>query len=113
LKKGDLGGFENQQSERTFGNCYNSFRNSSSWAFGPPVRHEKVVLAGGAAFPGCALITYYFSTGWKACATEIEFLVFSTRFGFKPLDLTKKLMRKAGCASLSRPTGSTGSAPAM
>jgi hypothetical protein len=31
-------------------------------------------------------------TGWKACATESEFLVFSTRFCFKPFELLKKLI---------------------
>jgi hypothetical protein len=29
-------------------------------------------------------------TGWKACATEFEFLVFSTRFLFKAVDLIKE-----------------------
>jgi hypothetical protein len=32
------------------------------------------------------------STGWKACATESEFLVFPTRFCFKLADLTKELV---------------------
>jgi hypothetical protein len=51
-----------------------------------------VVLAGGTAFPGCARLTCYFGTGWKACATESEFLVFSTRFGLKQIDFTKELV---------------------
>ena len=35
-------------------------------------RHEKVVLAGGTAFPGCTGLTCYFGTGWKACATDLK-----------------------------------------
>jgi hypothetical protein len=37
-----------------------------------PVNYEKVVLAGGTAFPGCAGLTCYFGTGWKACATDLK-----------------------------------------
>jgi hypothetical protein len=39
---------------------------------GPPVKAEKVVLTGGTAFPGCADLTWYFGTGWKACATDLK-----------------------------------------
>ncbi len=35
-------------------------------------KHEKVVLSGGTAFPGCAGLTCYFGTGWKACATDLK-----------------------------------------
>jgi hypothetical protein len=49
---------------------------------------KKLVLAGGTAFPGCARLTCFFGTGWKACATETKFLVFSTRLFFKLIDLT-------------------------
>jgi hypothetical protein len=31
-----------------------------------------VVLAGGAAFPGCARLICFFGTGWKACATDLK-----------------------------------------
>ena len=33
-------------------------------------QHEKLLLAGGTAFPGCAPLTCFFGTGWKACATK-------------------------------------------
>jgi hypothetical protein len=42
-----------------------------SWAFGPPLKHEKLVLAGGTAFPGCARLTRFRGTGWKVCATTL------------------------------------------
>jgi hypothetical protein len=33
---------------------------------------KSLVLAGGTAFPGCARLTCYFGTGWKACATDLK-----------------------------------------
>jgi hypothetical protein len=48
-----------------------SLESSSSWAFAPPVKHEKLVLTGGAAFPGCARLTCSLDAGWKACATNL------------------------------------------
>jgi hypothetical protein len=44
---------------------------SSSGALGLTVKHGKLGLAGGTAFPGCAELTCYFGTGWKACATDL------------------------------------------
>jgi len=49
-----------------------TIQGSHSWAFGPPVKHEKLVLAGGTAFPGCARLTCFLDTGWKACATNLK-----------------------------------------
>jgi len=31
-----------------------------------------VVLAGSTAFPGCARLTCFLGTGWKACATDLK-----------------------------------------
>jgi hypothetical protein len=66
---------------------YLTGRNSPS--FGAH-HYPQVFLLGGTAFPGCAGKPV--CTGWKACATESEFLVFSTRFCFKPVDLPKELV---------------------
>jgi len=33
---------------------------------------KSLVLAGGTAFPGCARLTCFLDTGWKACATELK-----------------------------------------
>jgi hypothetical protein len=41
-------------------------------AWGDKKLHEKVVLAGGTAFPGCARLTCFLGTGWKACATDLK-----------------------------------------
>ena len=49
-----------------------TFQNSRAWAFGPPANHEELVLAGGTAFPGCARLTCFLGTGWKACATNLK-----------------------------------------
>jgi hypothetical protein len=42
--------------------------------FGPPVKPEELVLAGGTAFPGCARLTCCLETGWKACVTNSKML---------------------------------------
>jgi hypothetical protein len=34
--------------------------------------NKKLVLAGGTAFPGCARLTCFLGTGWKACATNLK-----------------------------------------
>src|SRR5665647_1362104 len=49
-----------------------TFQDSHSWDFGPPVNHEKLLLTGGTAFPGCARLTCFLDTGWKACATNLK-----------------------------------------
>ena len=46
--------------------------HSHSCAFSPSVKPEKPVLAGGTAFPGCARLTNFLDTGWKACATNLK-----------------------------------------
>jgi hypothetical protein len=35
------------------------------------ITHEKLVLAGGTAFPGGARLTCFLGTGWKAGATDL------------------------------------------
>jgi hypothetical protein len=35
-------------------------------------KYEKLVLTGGTAFPGCARLTCFLDTGWKACATNLK-----------------------------------------
>jgi hypothetical protein len=56
-----------------------------------------VVLAGGTAFPGCAGLTCYFGTGWKACATDLKEL-------FRPEQLMKTVFEgraeKSSCQFL-------------
>jgi hypothetical protein len=49
-----------------------TFQGSHSWALGTPVNHEKLELAGGTAFPGCARPTCFLDTGWKACVTDAK-----------------------------------------
>jgi hypothetical protein len=49
-----------------------TFQDNPSWVLGPPVRPEKLVLIGGTAFPGCAQLTCFPDTGWKACATDVK-----------------------------------------
>ena len=65
-----------------------AIQSRRSGADGPPENDEKLVLADGTAFPGCARLTCFSDTGWKACATESEFLVFSTRFSLYTVDFS-------------------------
>gem|GEM_PF-3447199 len=53
-------------------NVFILFPSSRAWAIGPPVKHEKLVLTGGTAFPGCVRLTCFLDTGWKACATNLR-----------------------------------------
>jgi hypothetical protein len=53
-------------------NNFPGWRVVSLWALGPPLKPEKVVLAGGTAFPVCAALICSLGTGWKACATDLK-----------------------------------------
>ena len=61
-----------------------TFQGCHSWAFDPPVKPEKLVLAGGAAFPGCARLTCFLDTGWKACATDLKNFSGMSFMGLRP-----------------------------
>jgi hypothetical protein len=41
-----------------------------AWAFGPPIKHENLALAGGTALPDYARLTCFLGTGRKGCATN-------------------------------------------
>src|SRR3989339_1706445 len=53
------------------GDLYNITLSSRSWGIGSPVKHKKLVLTGGTAFPGCARLTCFLRTGWKAGAATL------------------------------------------
>jgi len=49
-----------------------TFQDIHAWAFDPAAKPEKLLLVGSIAFLGCARLTYFLDTGWKACATKLK-----------------------------------------